>query len=796
MRPAQPAALQQRFTPAPLALAAGHAPLAHAQSGAATAAATPIAFNIPAQPLGQALNELARQANLQMTFPAALVAGKQAPAVSGQLTVRQALDRMLSGSGLTSAMDGPTVLIKQAPMPAATSAEPETLLPAVTVTGYRADRVVGASKTDEALMDAPQNVLVVTRERIQDQGVRDADSLASLSAAVNYADSGRMVIRGFDQRADHNDFLRVDGLKGRLSSYTQPVTLSNIERAEVLKGANGVLYGAGIEGGVINLITKKPKASPERSITAEMGSYGLTRATADLTGPINEDKSLRYRFVAEGLKDGLHFDNSSRQDLFIAPSIEWTQGNTSALIQIEHRDSDVTPSYWGRTGFAPGGQPDRRFVEQSFHSDVDFDKNKGSSVSARVSHFLESGQEIVGALRTSGFNEQYRAHFPRSVSDDGRTINREFYDTDNHIDNIGSSLYTVIPLSTKGFGEHKVLAGYDYEQYEGKQSSFWGYYDGVTTPGISVFNPDYAASAPLPPAADRLAFDYAYKTHRLYLQDSIQLGEKWSAVGGLTYEKSDQRETDGQTYTGKYDYSKLTKRAGIVYKPAPGHAVFASYTEGFKPSDIWRNQPAQGGPFDPQELVQYEAGYQLESADKRFGLIASLYSIEKTNIPYRLPGAGQNDPFFANTVKSQGFELDLTGQITKHWFVQGSYAYHDGKVVQSVNPVLVGERQFDSNRHKVVLWSRYNLPSVNGLGLGVGLTHVAGRARSSAAIPAGDYTVVDLGLFYEASPQWALAFNIKNALDEVYLPRAGRSAAVSGGYGQPRSYFLTAKYSF
>jgi len=763
---------------------------AQAQTAAAASARS---YNIPAGPLSSVLTRFLGESGVLLSGSTELAQGKQSPGVQGNLMPDAALATLLAGTGLQAVADAQgRYVLRVAPV---VSQSGEAQLAAVTVTGYRADRVVGASKTDEALMDTPQSVMVVTRERIQDQGVRDLSSVAEMSASVGYVDSGIMVFRGFDQRADHNDFLRVDGLKGRTSTYTQPVTLANVERVEILKGANGVLYGAGIEGGVLNLITKKPMATTQRSITGEMGSYGLVRLSTDLTGPLNDDKSLRYRFVAEGLKDGLQFDHSKRKDVFLAPSIEWVQDTTSVLVQLEHRDSDQTPSYWGTSGVTPGGKPDIRFAEKAFHSDGDYDKNKGTAISARVGHFLQNGQEIVGTVRASSFNEKYRGHFGRSLEADGRTLSREIYDTDNHIDSLAASLYTVIPLSTQNFGEHKVLAGYDHEQHKGKQSSFWGWWNG-TTPSIDIFNPDYSAHAPLPPEADRLAFDYSYKTHRIYLQDSIALGQKWYAVVGLTYERSDQGETDGQTYTGDYNYSKLTKRAGVVYKPVPGHAVFASYTEGFKPNDIWQNQPANGGPFEPQELVQYEAGYQFESSDKRFGLVATLYSLEKTNIPYRLPGAERNDPFFSNTIKSQGFELDLTGQVTSQWFVQASYAYHDGKITDSVNPILVGQRQYNSNRHKFTLWSRYNLQSIPGLGFGAGLTHVAGRAPSWNAVNTPDYTVVDLAAFYKVNKQWDLAFNIKNAGNEAYVPLTGARDVVSRGYGQPRSYYLTAKYSF
>ena len=81
------------------ALAALSVPAAQAQADAP--ASTARSFAIPAQPLAQALNELARQANLQMGFAPALVAGKTSAAVSGEFTAQQALDRLLAGSGYT-----------------------------------------------------------------------------------------------------------------------------------------------------------------------------------------------------------------------------------------------------------------------------------------------------------------------------------------------------------------------------------------------------------------------------------------------------------------------------------------------------------------------------------------------------------------------------------------------------------------------------------------------------------------------------------------------------------------------
>lgn len=256
----RPTPLHQRFTPKPLALAAmiaialaaGHAPLARAQSGAAAAAATPIAINIPAQPLGQALNELARQANLQMTFPAALMAGKQAPAVSGQLTARQALDRLLVGSGLMAVVQGAGVMVQAAPAPSPT-AQAEVTLPAVRVTAppesLTSPKATVGVLGERPVLDTPFTISSYTRQLIEQQQavtlndvVRNDPGVTALTDSAGRSFNSTQGLCGF--RASTDVFL-YDGLAGigdvvGLNKYP----LNALERIDVLKGPSAFLTGA------------------------------------------------------------------------------------------------------------------------------------------------------------------------------------------------------------------------------------------------------------------------------------------------------------------------------------------------------------------------------------------------------------------------------------------------------------------------------------------------------------------------------------------------------------------------
>jgi outer membrane receptor for ferric coprogen and ferric-rhodotorulic acid len=317
----RPTPLQQRFTPAPLAvaaamaiaLAAGHAPRAHAQSGTAAAASTPVAINIPAQPLGQALNELARQANLQMTFPAALVAGKQAPAVSGTMTVQQALERVLAGSGLSANMQGMSVVVREATAPQA--AEPT--LPAVTVKA-RADRsattentgsyttngtVAAATGLALTLRETPQSVAVVTRQRMDDQALNSFDQVLEQVPGLYFWSSASGVGSGGEVRARGYPInsLQVDGVTAPSSLWgdynTAAVDTAIYDSITVVRGATGLLTGAGDPSGSISLTRKRPTDTFQASVAQSFGRWNQLRSVADVGAPLNAHGSLRGRLV-------------------------------------------------------------------------------------------------------------------------------------------------------------------------------------------------------------------------------------------------------------------------------------------------------------------------------------------------------------------------------------------------------------------------------------------------------------------------------------------------------------------
>ncbi|WP_229722430.1 TonB-dependent siderophore receptor [Xylophilus rhododendri] len=303
-----------------------------------TAAGAAMQIALPAQPLAQTLTALSRQSGVAIGAEGSLLAGKTAPALQGRLTLQQALDQALAGSGLAAVRSGPATISIQRPLP---GAAPHATLAPVTVTaeaeretatgplaGYVARRSATGSKTDSAIVDIPQSISVVTSDELRN---RQAETL---SQALNYTPgftsqptsfnrtADRFRIRGMDVESATSGSLR-DGLRLQTNSYDGIQEPYGLERVEVLRGAASVLYGQLSPGGVINAVSKRPGATPIHEINLQAGQYDRRQVSGDFGGPLAGREDLDYRLTFLGRESDSAQDFLKDDRLYIAPSIRW-----------------------------------------------------------------------------------------------------------------------------------------------------------------------------------------------------------------------------------------------------------------------------------------------------------------------------------------------------------------------------------------------------------------------------------------------------------------------------------------
>lgn len=326
-------------------------PLLLAQPGAAQAQA-PQTINLPAQPLDQAIIELARQTGLVIGGDASLLEGKQAPALSGNYTPEQALRALLAGSGVTATRVDSGYRLEAAPLQ---NNEQNHTLETVSVYGRQKNDTIGA---------IPQSVHVYNQENFELAGAQTVGDVIRLTPGANRAGSGRdmfaddFLIRGFNAEQS------VNGLGFRQTDH--PTDLANVERLEVLKGPASVLYGQMEPGGTINVVTKQPLDYYQAEVGAEYGRYDYHRTTLDVTGPLNDRVRARLNLAHQDSHASLDYWGYER--LFVAPNVTVDLTDTTNLT--------VEGSYSANEWTAlPGGAPVEGAIEPNPNGDYADDFN-------------------------------------------------------------------------------------------------------------------------------------------------------------------------------------------------------------------------------------------------------------------------------------------------------------------------------------------------------------------------------------------------------------------------------------
>ncbi|HEX8874163.1 MAG TPA: TonB-dependent receptor plug domain-containing protein, partial [Nitrosospira sp.] len=274
-------------------------------------------FNILPDSLEDALNRFARQTGVKLSFDAAEVKGVMTQGLQGDFTVRAGLHRLLGGSGFEAVPQENGYAIKKSqqasPGAAPVTASPGgvTVLPSLTVSAsrgrdYAIAQSVTATKTNTLLRDVPQAITVVTQDLIKDQGMLSMADVVRYVPGVQMAqgegNTDAPIFRG--NQSTGNFF--IDGIRDDVEYFRD---LYNIERVETLKGPNGMIFGRGGAGGVINRVAKVAGWDPVRSFSFQAGSFGTKRLLTDIGQGINEVAAFRLNAMYENsgsFRDGVH----------------------------------------------------------------------------------------------------------------------------------------------------------------------------------------------------------------------------------------------------------------------------------------------------------------------------------------------------------------------------------------------------------------------------------------------------------------------------------------------------------
>lgn len=692
-----------------------------------------------------------------------------------------------------------------------------------------------ASKSTAALRDVPQAISYVTKELIQDQkAFRITDVVKNISGVNQESITGDYMIRGFATGSN----VMINGL--RISKGWTPTLISNLERIEVIKGANSALYGYSDPGGTMNSVTKKPLDVSRQGISLTTGSFNTIRAEADFTGPVNEEKSLLYRVNLAYQNAESFRDLQERKDILIAPSVSY--------IPSERTRIDLDLIYSSLNGRVDRGQPlmggenGQSLLYSTPTSSIatysnSYNVEKGLSFLASFSHKFTDKVRFNTSFIHYSYDRDYLEHRVNNAygkDSDGNEIpslvEMRLQRGTQRNSNFNVMSYFDFVVTT-GALKHQVLAGYDFAQQltpvgSWQTSLTGGYRNAANTGTINSYNPAkkdlYLLDANGNPVPNMPHFDlenpnYApqdidsyftttaeraaalYYTSGVYIQDHITFG-KLQAFLGLRQEFYSDFENYKNADEEKVDQTALIPRVGVVYSVTKNINLYGTYVEGFQPQSagVIGDPQIYGGPFDPLTSNMIEGGAKSEWFNKRLTLSASVYRIELNNIlinanddsnPELLEQRGQE--------VSKGIEVDINGSILPNLSISANYAYNNSLITKSDDPELVGTEKEFAPHHMGGVWVRYNILSgaIKGAGISVGGNFVTDQETGQYGnITLPSYSVLNAALFYQIQ-KIQLSLNVNNLTDETYWLGRGRSS-VTVNPGAPRNFLVGISYTF
>jgi iron complex outermembrane receptor protein len=708
--------------------------------------------------------------------------------------------------------------------------------------GYKNTNSFIGTKTATPLKDVPQSISYVTKELMQDQSaVRMGDVVKNFSGVNQFTFYDDITIRGFRINGGSTTQL-INGMRTFTGFWKQPM-VNYLERVEVIKGPASALFGNASPGGTINRVTKKPLDEARKSLSFTLGSFNNTRALADFTGPLNDEKTILYRLNI-GYENTESFRNLQfDKNIVIAPSVSFlptenTRINFDAVYNKSNSRLDRGQSIFNNNDLY--STP----ISQSINATNDYLNEETYTVMASLNHkFNERFAFNLAYLRT-GYTEdllEHRSSNAYAVDSAGNPINnlvaRQVFIRKKNPSSDNTSAYLTYKAYT-GKISHQLLLGYDYATsklppgasqltannyqlksgdvaaYNPAKAADYVFYNYTTADGrtISIPKPN-VSSYDLIKRENKLEdiTKYTYASQNaailpsfnslggIYLQDQLKLGPVQLLLG-MRYE----------TYTDKPFYKTdsvktvrqhaFLPRLGIVYKVNYNINVYGVYTKGYNPQDAaTQSNPLAGGPFDPIESELVEAGLKTEWLDGRLTANASVYRISQKNTLYNAGVAGQPELMLQiGEETAKGVELDITGRITNNWDIVVAYAFNEAMISKSgkSDADLVGVQKPNAPRHQGNIWTKYTIPqgAAKGLGIGVGSNFVTKRQVSLNKVQVlPGYTLLNAALYYKVN-RVQLQLNFNNITDKIYWV---------GGYdylrlfpGTPRNWQATIAYTF
>lgn len=739
-------------------------------------------YDIPAGPLGAALNRFAIAAGVHWSADARLTLDRSSPGLHGSFDVTQGFAQLLAGTSLESFSRGANAYGLR---------EIETnALAGVTVVGNWL-----TDPTSTGVFEHAGARDLVTREAFQADGARSVrdvlNQIPGVLAPENNGTGGHDMalnfgVRGLNPRLAARSTVLMDGVPVPFAPYGQPqlsfapISLGNMESVDVVRGGGAVRYGPQNVGGIVNFTTRPiPKTAAagvdvQTEASPGSGQDGLKTTTSLMAGG-TLDSGLGAVLLYSGVRGGDWRAHSGTRidDLMLKGSyrIDSTQRIT-ATVQRYEGEADM-----------PGGLTRAAFNADPYQSTRPKDSFWGhrNLVSAGYDYRPSASRQFsILAFQTETLRSGYL--------DQGTFVS------------LSPRSYTVRGVETRftqGFmaagTRHEIGIGHRYVSEETEELRF-------RVPTTSRVLPSEASTR------DRHTRGET-KANALFIDDRINIGN-WTVVPGLRVERIESAQSN--MLNGARDsggYTPLLPALNVMYYVNDQWNVYASADSSFGTVQYSRMATAvTSGSVEPEKARSYEIGTRYDSGALRAE--AGLFSMTFSN-QYE-SNQQTNSVYARGRTRHTGFEgglrydLGAMSPAMKGYSAYANYAYVDASILEA-GPNQGNQVPF-SPMHKAVLGMDFKMGAWrSGIDASLQSGQFANNANTRPENAAGNngripgYVLVGIKAAYDFGPRYRnlrLGGGIKNLFDRRYFTRSFDDNNNGIYVGQPRTLYLQLSAAF
>ena len=783
--------------------------IATASQGAFAASGSEHAYSIAPGSLDAVLGSFGQQSGVMIAVDSSLTTGMRSSGLSGNFAVDEGLQRLLAPLGLQAITDGDGYRVVARPA----QGNGELQLQATQVTSnqlgtitegsgsYTPGTIATATRMVLTPRQTPQSITVITRQHMDDFGLNSIDEVMRHTPGITVStfDSERTnyYARGFSV-----ENFQYDGIPTlRNSAYSSGQTLSDMaiyDRVEILKGATGLLTGAGAPGATINLIRKKPTREFKASIDVGAGSWDNYRTQVDVSGPLTDSGNIRGRAVAAYQDKHSFMDRYERKTGVYFGTLEADLSDDTLLtLGFDYQNNDPHASGWSgsRPLFDRNGE--RIDVKRSYNNGANWSRweQTTQSVFATLEHSFANGWVGKGQLthQVNSYDAPLGSVMSGPFPATGlSSIYANKFTGNTRTD--AADAYFSGPFSLAG-REHELVIGASASSahWQGKDYGnptflnanvidFWNF-DGKTT------EPDWGAPTQYNDTTTRQTAGYISARFNLTDDLNLLLGTRLA----------------NYWLTGDYhttETGRLVPYVGVTYDLNDNFTAYASYTDIFMPQTY--NRDRNNKVLEPDEGKNYEVGIKGEFYGGRLNTSLAYFEVHESNRAE--PDAEYNaDPtnpsiLYASVgtkAKAKGFEAEMSGELAPGWQAQAGFTH---KVIRGSDDEKISTWEPED---QLSLYTTYKFKGpLDRLTIGGGARwqnrswqNIYNRAKDQYQDFSQDaYWLVDAMAKYQVSEHLSTTLNVNNLFDKQYYTNIGFYNTAY--YGDPRNVMVNTRWDF